>query len=306
MKKVAVFVWLLLVTVLTVPLPQVHAQSIENTLSAEPAGLEFSLNDDETVSEIVTITNQYDSAINMTAEFKAIDSVTGSIIPSGALEADVASSLKLSETEFTIPARSKYFLTVSVTDTQQLPSGGRYASLLLSDITEGRESSAIKAQLSLGVFIIKKQGAVLKVALSSHSFPRSSFQFPAVGKVEFLNDGNVHLTPRGYVRIYDKNEVYYESILNSISDVILPTQRHVEDLKIPAIVRRLPKRVTLEVGYRADGLDETMIYKEQFWYVPKYLIPLAGSTLFIIAIGIGLLVRRKKTIKGTLNTELTS
>jgi len=49
------------------------------------------------------------------------------------------------------------------------------------------------------------------------------FNFPSSSTIEFINDGNVHLTPRGYLRIYDKKTVYYENrVEHTITGHIAP------------------------------------------------------------------------------------
>lgn len=273
-------------------LPLLHpdlssAQGVENTISAEPARLEFAIsNEGEDASTLVTLTNQYDTPVTLTAEFKAIDDLTGRIIPAGDVNDTLARSLRVSESEFTIPAHSKHFLTVAVTDTTQLPAGGQYATLLLSDRTKTKVSSNVRSQIALGIFISKAQGQNLKIVLSRNDIERKRFQFPTKMHLEFLNDGNVHAVPRGYVRIYDDDTMYYETILNTRSETIMPTKRLEQSLDLPQVVRWWPKKVTIEIGYRADGLNESSVSVEDFWYVPFYLWPLVVSVLTLITLGI--------------------
>ncbi len=263
------------------------AQGVENTISAEPARLEFAISDDgEDASTLVTLTNQYDTPVRLTAEFKAIDDISGRIVPAGEVSDSLARSLRVSESEFTIPAHSKHFLTVVVTDTEQLPAGGQYATLLLSDLTKTKVSSNVQSQIALGIFISKTQGQALKVILSRNDIERKRFQFPAKMHLEFLNDGNVHAVPRGYVRIYDDDTMYYETILNTRSETIMPTKRLEQTLNIPQVVRWWPKKIHIEIGYRADGLNESSVSVEDFWYIPFYLWPLAVSFLTLITLGI--------------------
>lgn len=263
------------------------AQGVENTITAEPARLEFAISDSgEDASTLVTLINQYDTPVKLTAEFKAIDDISGRIVPAGDVSDSLSRSLRVSESEFTIPAHSKHFLTVIVTDTAQLPAGGQYATLLLSDLTTTKANSNVQSQIALGIFISKAQGQTLKVVLSRSDIERKRFQFPTNMYLEFLNDGDVHAVPRGYVRIYDNDTMYYETILNTRSETIMPTKRLEQALDIPQVVRWWPKKVTVEIGYRADGLNESSVSVEDFWYVPFYLWPLAVSVLTVTTLGI--------------------
>lgn len=270
------------------------AQGVENTISAEPARLEFVVKDEaktEDSSTLVTLTNQYDTPVRLTAQFKAIDDISGRIVPTAEVSDELARSLRVSESEFVIPAHSKHFLTVILTETAQLPAGGHYATLVLTDQTKTKTASNIQSQIALGIFISKPEGQSLKVVLSKNDIERKRFQFPTEVHLELLNDGNVHLVPRGYVRMYDKDAVYYETILNVRSELLMPTKRLEQSLDVPQIVRWKPRKVTIEIGYRADGLNESSVYTKDFWYIPTYVWPLLVVFFTLITLGLVLSVR---------------
>jgi len=291
MKNVIVLS-LLLLSFVVIP-KSASAQSQINTLSIEPAVLNLELDSDNKTSSIVVITNQYDSEIKLVSELKGIEDQSGRIIPSGDVDSVVENSVKLSATDFSIPPHSRYFLTVTVNDSPELTAGGHYATLVFTDKSKAAEKSSIKFQLSVGIFITKKQGAIKKIELTKHEFTKNRFSFPSSASLEFINDGNVHLTPRGYLRIYDKKMVYYETVLNTQSKVILPLKRYAQELQINIQDSSwLPKKITTELGYRGDGIADAKFYKEYFWYIPlRFLLIVASSLGGLVLVSI--LLRRK-------------
>ena len=71
--------------------------------------------------------------------------------------------------------------------------------------------------------------------------------------------------------MYDQNDMFFETVLNEQSQTILPAKQYEQVVRIPLIKRWWPRRVTLELGYRADDIDGFKIYREEFWFVPAYL-----------------------------------
>ncbi len=254
------------------------------SVTVEPASLTYELsNENKTTSTIVVITNQHDYSVTLSAQFESVDEADGRILPAGELTGELTTVLNLSDTEFTIKPQGRFFLTVTALDTDSLTAGGHYAALVLSEIPKTKGSS-IQSKVSIGTFVVKKQGEQKRIVLSKRSFKRDSLKFPTELEVEFYNDGNVHLVPRGYVRIYDADRVYYETIFNISSNVIMPSKRLTENRTINVDTQGWkPRKVTVELGYRADGIDQVELYSEQFWYIPSYVIPLLT---FILAIAL--------------------
>ena len=256
----------------------------ENTITAEPAQLDFEVNENnEDISHIVTLTNQYDVPVELAAEFKSIDEDAGRIIPTNELSQPLASALSLSSSTFSIPAHSHYFLTVGLRDVDMLPAGGQYATLVLTQLVKQKANQdVVQPQLSIGIFVTKMQGREVKVLLGEHALIRKRFRFPTKLKIGLLNDGNVHIVPRGYVRLYDKNRMYFETVVNQQSQLLLPKKQFEQTINIPKIEHWLPTKLNFEMGYRAEGVDEVKLYREEFWYIPSYLF-------WVIALMTGLL-----------------
>lgn len=262
----------------------VYAQTAPGAITVEPSSLEFRLEQGESQQFEVKIQNEYDTSVTLQAELQSIEGDSGRILPAGPLSAELASAIKISEGRLTIPARETRTLTVTAQDTATLAAGGQYASLVISNLTGEGEVSSVRPQISVGIFLIKKQGEIQKIELSKIELARKRFQFPTRLGLEFINDGNVHLVPRGYVRVQDKGTVYFEAILNMQSQMILPNERFSQELSLYANPSGLfPRIVSFEMGYRADGMEEVKIYREEFWYVPWFVPPV----LIVLLCGAG-------------------
>ena len=249
----------------------------DNTITIEPSRIELELKDSNQVKEFVTITNQYKTDITLSVEVQGIEENTGRIIPVGESDNPIISAIKLSETQITISPQSNYLLEVTATDSEGLPAGGHYGSLVFTNITDEDQDSSIRTLISAGIFLVKEQGKIKNISAISTDFERGLFQMPSLAKISLLNDGNVHNVPRGYLRIYDSHYVYFETIINNNSEVLLPNR--VFNQEIPISITGsgfFPKNITIELGYRADGIEEISLYNEKFWYVPKFFIAILG------------------------------
>lgn len=294
MRRV-LYAFVLCATVLW-PSTRSQAQNIENTITVEPANIDVQLLGGDQQSTVITITNQYDAPVSLTAEISGVEEGSGRIVPNEEANPDLESAIKLSETDISIAPHSRYFLTITVNDSDALPAGGQYAAVVLTQNNQKSEVSSIRPQLSVGLFIVKKQGANPKIDLVKHAWSRERFQFPTAVEIEFLNDGNVYLVPRGYVRIFDDSFVYFETVLNEQSQVIFPTERYGAIVPIFTSISSgwLPKKITAEIGYRADGIDNQQIVTEYFWYVPWPFIP---SLIVLFAFGIYSILFTRSRIK---------
>lgn len=274
-----------------------YAQGTKNAITVQPASLYFDLSGaaDKKVS-MLTIQNDYDIELSMTAELKGIDETTGKIVPIGDPDEVILNSLKISETEFSVPPHGKYFLTVVASDSGAIPPGGHYATLVLSDQTGSGQQSSILSQVSVGIFLVKRDGLVAKLELTKHTLNNAIFRLPITVDLELFNDGNVHLTPRASVRILDSNNnVVGEAVFNESSQVLLPNKLMPVQSDIKNVKNfYVPKKLTLEISYRADEIDGVKTYKETFWYVPvAYAYIAIGFALFLIYWG----VKNRENIK---------
>lgn len=285
----------LLLTLVFYKNPVVHAEVGQDTITIEPANLEFRLNDQEEQTVLVAITNQYDTTVSLQAELQNVEEDTGRIIPAGPLSSSLANVITVAEKKLTIPAQSRHYLKITVKDNAQLPAGGQYAALVLSDVSRADKGFTVHPQVSIGIFIVKKQSEVKLLQLTKHDLRKKAFQFPRSFNFQLVNEGNVHLVPRGYVRLYDTKNVYFETILNTQSQSLIPGQAYSQELALTTQPKGwMPRRITFEFGHRADGIDEIQKYSVQFWYIPWVLIPVISVMACLIFILGWFIIRRQR------------
>lgn len=286
----------LLLAVSWLALPSLaSAQSIKNTITVEPSNLNIRLKQGDEQASIISVTNQYDVPVTLHAELQAIDNNSGKIVPSGPLNSSLAAAINISATDFTVQPQSRYFLTVTTKDTSELQAGGQYAVLVLSDQTSSSETTGLQPEIAIGLFVVKEQGEVKKLELVNRNITRKVFQFPTQFSFELINDGNVHIVPRGYVRVYDNKMMYFETVLNLQSQIMLPNERYMQDVVLSADPKSLwPRKVTFEFGYRADGMDEIKLYRDEFWFVPWFIWPIAIISLSSVSYFMFEFIRKHK------------
>ncbi len=287
--------WALLLILVAIFFTNIKNHSVsaltDNTISVDPTILNISLppGKNSNASTNFTITNHYSVPITLNIDLKNIDEQSGRLIPSGDLDTSFSNSIKLSQTQVKVDSGQKQTIKVQINDNGSLKPGGHYAAVTISQDASGSKGTSIRSELSLGLFVVKEEGSNRSLKLSDVSLNRVLFDFPSSSSVELLNDGNVQVVPRGYIRIYDQSNVYYESVFNKQSQITLPGGKYKESFKdLSSKPNLVPKKIYLEVGYRPESSNQSKIYKISFWYVPFFYLIIA-SVLLILKISIVLM-----------------
>lgn len=255
-------------------------------IQVSPAELQIEVSSQKNQqTQTVTVTNNYDVTIAMSAELKAIDEASGLLVPAGQLDESVASALKLSETDFDILPHSTKTLTVQANNTSQLGPGGHYATILLTQRASEQQQLSLRSAISVNVFFIKRDGARQSIKLDSLKASNWLFHMTNQAKMTFSNDGNVRSTPHGAVTIERSNgTVLAKGIANEGSQPLLPGKSLTSDISLKKISGVwYPQKLTFAATYRADDLQEvTKTY--HFWYIPPVylIIPIAIITLILL------------------------
>jgi hypothetical protein len=222
---------------------------------------------------------------------------TGGVILSG-LPQDyqqkygLAKWLKLSATKVTVKAHNKSAVSFSVKNEDGLSPGGHYGALVVrssrsaSDPAERRV--ALSPQAASLLFLKKVGGERYGLRVSAIDSDKSMWHMPTKIALELENTGNVHVVPRGIVRI--KNTVGHEiarGIVNPESGLVLPERSRTFSVPLTFRGRTVwPGRYTIEVEYRYDGQDETAYARQSFFTANlKVLVLLVGA---VVAIGTAL------------------
>lgn len=261
-----------------------------------------------TAQTVVTIRNNYDTAVSLAAELRDIDQTSTQLLPGGVLSPELSKSLSLSETQIVIASRTDYKLRIQTSHTDQLAPGGHYAALLLTQIGGAGANLSVQSAVSVMVFLTNTDGVKESLALDDFSAPSSVFKVADSVNVTLKNDGNVHTVPRGFVRVEKRDgTVLAEGVLNVGSNVTLPGNSYTTNLKLTKVTSTwLPERVTTQLQFRPDGSSQATVAVSTEWFVPPRFVALA--LLFITAVGFfvwlllprivkAIKIRRTKTAK---------
>lgn len=252
--------------------------------TVSPAQLSLTLNS-ETLSQSATVTieNSYNTELQLIAELQAIDESGVRLVPAGPVDEALASALKISTTDISIPAHSTYQLEIHLIDHIQLADGGHYASLVLSQRPGAEGSSTFRPAVAVNVFIIKNQNVRTDLQLTDLTTNRTIFSLPSSASVVFKNLGNTHVVPRGSISIYDDQTLIGKAIVNTDSRVVLPDRQAEFKTTFEMYSRLLlPRKLRMQTMYRIDTSDVQLMQEQTFWYVPVVdIIAMLGILVII-------------------------
>ncbi len=254
---------------------------------------------------VATVTN--DTAALATFELSVID--FGSLDESGgvafvgatgALEEKyaLASWMQPETSELSVAPGETRSVRVRIENRENLSPGGHYGALVFKSTSVARldvPSVAINQIFSSLVLVKKTGGAKYGLELVSFSHPDHWFVFDRAVAPRFQNPGNVHVVPRGEVRVTDPlGRLVYRGVLNEGSAIILPETFREYPFKLFSVERAfVPGRYSLDFSYRYDGREEKELWSKQFFYFPPLsLLVIVGGIACIV---IFLWFRRKKS-----------
>lgn len=239
----------------------------------------------------VTVTNNYSSDVRLTAELYDVDENSSSLLPTKPLTTQLAESLRLSETDFTISPKSSKILTITATNTPSLSPGGHYASLVITQRSSDNQQLSLLSAININIFVIKQDGARSSVMLDRLQASNWLFHITDTAKLAFSNDGNVRNTPHASVLVTKQDgTIVAKGIANSGSQPLSPGKTVTDDIQLTHIsgVNR-PQKLLFTVSYRADTQDPiTKTYS--FWYIPPIYLLLIPSIIILLLI----IIRVKK------------
>ncbi|HWB38849.1 MAG TPA: hypothetical protein VG604_01255 [Candidatus Saccharimonadales bacterium] len=158
------------------------------------------------------------------------------------------------------PGESRHIL-VTINNRPDLAPGGHYGAVVasvnsLSDQTGNHV--VINQQLLSLVLLDKVGGEHYDLKLVGIEPNGNWFKYPSVVKLHFQNPGNVHVVPRGLVKLKSPTgKVIAQGIINSESAFMLP--QTFRDIYVPLTKvgssLPLPGLYSVEVDYRYDGLS---------------------------------------------------
>lgn len=288
---------------------QAHAASPAGSITASPAELLIEVAQRQMQqSKEITLTNNYDVPVTISAELRSIDENSGRFIPDAPLSEDVARALSISETDFQIQPRSSKTIIISGTNIKELGPGGHYATLLLTQRLSENQQLSLRSAISINVFFVKADGAQQSIRLDKSKAQSWLFHIASSAEVTFTNNGNVRSTPHGVVYVTNRHgDIISKGIANVGSQPLLPTKSLTNNLNLTRIQRVwYPQKLYFNISYHADDLDpQTKTYS--FFYIPPFflLLPLfligALYYLYVKLLKMKLKAAKKSSKKATIS-----
>ncbi len=219
----------------------------------------------------------------------------------GALEEKytLASWMQPEASEMTLSPGETRSIRVRIENRESLSPGGHYGALIFKNTSLARPdvpNVAINQIFSSLVLVKKTGGARYSLELASLEHADKWFRFERSVVPRFQNSGNVHLTPRGEVRVTDPlGRIVYRGVLNEGSAIILPETFREYPFKLFSVERAiLPGYYSFDFSYRYDGQEEKTLWSKRFFYFPPFSgISIGGAAMMLVAF---LWYRRRKKV----------
>lgn len=240
------------------------------SLTVSPAQLSFNVKPGaSSQTEVIKITNTYNTKLELTAELQAIDETGVRLVPVGPADESLASTITLSSSNIVVPVNGTYELRVKVDDSEKLTDGGHYASLVLTQRTSSNIVSTFRPSVAVSLFIIKDQNIRTDFQLTDLTINRTLFSLPSSATLTFKNLGNMHVIPRASVSVYDNETLIGKAVVNGNSQVLFPGEQ--ADFKAPIEMYGrvlMPRKLHMRTMYRIDNSDIQLTTEQTFWYIP--------------------------------------
>jgi hypothetical protein len=200
-----------------------------------------------------------------------------------------------------VPAGQSRSVAVTIDNRSSLQPGGHYGAIVarVTSLTDQTDNKVVINQELLSLlFVTKLGGEKYDLRLNSLSHNGNWFRLPTSARLRFQNPGNVHVIPRGEVRLKSPTgTVLAKGIINSESAYILPET--FRELSVPlsrvGSALPLPGLYHLEVQYRYEGLNQVAVkrFNMQFISLGLYLL------LSVVGLVVYWRIRRRKKAAST-------
>lgn len=211
----------------------------------------------------------------------------------------LAQWLQLSQTNLSLgPNKTKEIKATILNDSTMTP-GGHYAAIIASINSSGESTGNeinINQQLSSLILATKVGGEAYDLKLEDISLNGNWLQLPDEVTLSFKNPGNVHVVPRGTVKVLSSSGgVVASGVINQESSFVLPETTRVITLELTKQGKASlwPAIYTVQVDYRYEGIDQ-IARKER----KVFFLNLPGlAVLVAIGGGLALLAKRARTTR---------
>jgi hypothetical protein len=306
-RRVAAILALLVLVSMTVPTRVIAADRKETGgVIITPALQQLVITEDQPKLEgFFTVQNDADQPTVF--ELSAIDmgtlDDTGGLIFSG-LSQDyqkkhgLAQWIELPQTRLEIAPQKVATVAFTIKNESTLSPGGHYGAIIVKQVPkqpgQANQQVNLSPQAASLLFLLKRGGEVYQLGLQQVKAAHTAWTLPAKVELPFKNEGNVHIVPRGIVRLKDiRGRELARGIINPDSAIVLPDRTRTLQVPFNNLPRIIwPGRYTVEVEYRYDGQETFSRYTEVF-----YAANLRVLVIMIVTVAVlGWLAYRFRTI----------
>lgn len=287
----AIFTCLLLIPVsahaASKPLTGITLSPFEQQLSIAP--------DDTTRGFTLNLTNHTNTIqdLKLTArDFGSLND-TGGLLLEGSgnytRKYGLSSWLTLSTDTVILEPGESRGVPVTIDNRSSLQPGGHYGAVVVSVNSLDDQSGnrvVINQQLLSLILVNKVGGEHYDLKLKSITQNGNWIHLPSIVRLRFQNPGNVHVVPRGTVKLKSPaGTVLATGVINSESAFVLPES--FRELPVPLTpvgkALSLPGVYHIEVDYRYDGLDRVARKSYAVRYINLKLYVSLAAALVILA-----------------------
>jgi hypothetical protein len=193
--------------------------------------------------------------------------------------------LKVDNPNQTLAAGQSVKIRFRVDNRPDLTPGGHYAAIVLNDVSKGKSklsaSVGFQNNLSSLIFAKKLEGANFSHQAKSLYDNHNLLTTASRAELAIQNTGNVHIVPRGEVKIIGPfNRQIARGAINEESSIILPgTTRTVSGLLNPISSAVLPGYYRTLADYRYEGGDKLKHVEIKYFYLGWPLTLIASILL---------------------------
>ncbi|MBP7768606.1 hypothetical protein KA082_02105 [Candidatus Woesebacteria bacterium] len=283
MKKFLSTIFFTIFFILLAPtLYAVGTPELPQGVSVEPAFQEIEIKaNDTTVEGNIIITNaaDFDQTLTVTALDINQTDANGNINfidkPDSSNPFRIADFIAFKNTDRTVPAHTSKEIPFVINNTQELSPGGHYGAIISRFESSAKSGTQqVLPALSSFVLIRKIGGERYQLSLRSvHGVPAISLQIPQKIELLFENNGNIHTTPYGTLKIIDIfSKLRYKGSINEGSLIVLPqTQRQIENT-VQSLGLSWPLMIyTLQIQGMSRPGDVPFFTEVSFLYISPFM-----------------------------------
>ncbi|NTW26926.1 MAG: hypothetical protein HGA36_01235 [Candidatus Moranbacteria bacterium] len=203
----------------------------------------------------------------------------------------LASWVSLEKDSVVINPGEKQNVRVMIENKDSLSPGGHYAAVMANMAKEddgtGSESSIVALDPSFAslIFVRKVGGEIYGLNLKDQEIEKNFLSLPSNVRLRFQNTGNVHVSPRGIIKLTDPlGREIATGIINGESAIVLPeTFRKFPTEFKQAAVAFMPGKYELSVAYRFDGKEDFVTQQQVVYFFPIKIMLASIFMLVLVA-----------------------